>query len=165
LSLALPDGSAWKIDDHATHWLRARHEPTRSRLSLRKWNEGELVTRKACYERARDWDPALPDLDTLRLIDDRTRHSFEALSARVAVGVRPGEGVGSADAGYVVAIVGDVRRCIVVVYETEATGADAEGTIAGRLAVVTDRLLPSIKFDPNFAPAREPPHTGRRGVP
>src|SRR5262245_56047856 len=63
LSLGLPDGSAWKIDDHRSGWLRATHDATRSGLVLRSWSESDNVTRKACYDRARQWESGLPDLD------------------------------------------------------------------------------------------------------
>src|SRR5262245_18729532 len=62
LSLGLPDGSGWKIDDHRSGWLRATHDPTRSALLVRSWSETENVTRKACYVRARQWESGLPDL-------------------------------------------------------------------------------------------------------
>src|SRR5919205_509074 len=45
LSLGLPDGAAWKIDDHRSAWLRASHEPTRSSLALRSWAEDANVTK------------------------------------------------------------------------------------------------------------------------
>ena len=35
LSLRLPDGPAWRIDDHRSPWLRATHEGTRSKIVLR----------------------------------------------------------------------------------------------------------------------------------
>ena len=161
LSLRLPDGPAWRIDDHRSPWLRATHEGTRSKIVLRSWREDENVTRGACYARARAWDPSLPDLDALRLLEDGVR-PLDSQSARVIVGL-----AGAADApsigGFVLAIVGEVRRCLVVAYETEAKGAAAEGEVADRLAIVADRLLPAIKLDQSFAPSREPAMPSRPG--
>ena len=161
LSLRLPDGPAWRIDDHRSPWLRATHEATRSKIALRSWREDENVTRGACYARARAWDPSLPDLDASRLLDDGVR-SLDKDSARVIVGL-----AGPADAasigGFVLAIVGDVRRCLLVAYETEAKGPAAEGDVADRLAIVADRLLPTIKHDQSFAPSREPAIPSRSG--
>ena len=161
LSLRLPDGPAWRIDDHRSPWLRATHEGTRSKIVLRSWREDENVTRGACYARARAWDPSLPDLDALRLLEDGVR-PLDSQSARVIVGL-----AGAADApsigGFVLAIVGEVRRCLVVAYETEAKGAAAEGELADRLAIVADRLLPAIKLDQSFAPSREPAMPSRPG--
>src|SRR5258706_16120586 len=89
-SIGLPDGGAWKIDDHRTGWLRATHEATRSSVAFRNWNESDNVTRKGCYARARDWDAGLPDLDAQPLIGDELRSLFSYRNARVAVGVTVG---------------------------------------------------------------------------
>jgi hypothetical protein len=167
LTMGLPDGATWKIDDHRTAWLRAAHEPTHSSLLLRSWAEDSNVTRKGCYARAREWEPRLPDLDAERLIDDKTRALLGSRDARVAVGVLVRPGPQPATGGFVVAIVGDVRRCAVVAYQTEASGQSAEDEVADRLAIVSDRLLPSMKPDQSFAPSREPaipPPGGPGGV-
>ena len=119
------------------------------------------MTRAACYARARAWDAGLPDVDASRVLDDGVR-PLDRQSARVVVGL-----VGQADApllgGFVLAIAGDVRRCLVVAYETEAQGPAAEGVIADRLAIVADRLLATIKLDQSFAPSREPAIPSRPG--
>jgi hypothetical protein len=157
LSLGLPDGSAWKIDDHRSSWLRATHETTRSALLVRSWNESENVTRKACYARAREWESGLPDLEAQPLVDDqmRTLLGFRD-AARVAVGVLVRGGAEPATGGFVVAIVGEIRRCVLVAYQTEVRGATGQDEVADRLAIVTDRVLPSMKFDQNFTPSRVP---------
>jgi hypothetical protein len=154
LSLRLPDGPAWRIDDHRSPWLRAAHEGTRSKIALRSWREDENVTRAACYARARGWDPSLPDLDTARLLDDGVR-AVANQDARVVVGLGPAA-EGPSIEGFVLAIAGDVRRCLLVAYQTDAVGPAAEGDVADRLAIVADRLLPTIKLDQSFAPSREP---------
>jgi hypothetical protein len=76
--------------------------------------------------------------------------------ARVAVGVAPPAAPGASTGGFVVAVVGSVRRCIVVAFQTEAGGPTAGDEVAGRLALIADRLLPSLKLDQSFAPSREP---------
>jgi len=155
LSLGLPDGSSWKIDDHRSPWMRADHEATHSTILLRSWSEGENVTRKACYARAREWAPSLPDLESLSLIDDGTRKLVGDKDARVAVGVVPAA-PGASTGGFVVAVVGSVRRCIVLAFQTETSGPTAADEVAGSLALIADRLLPSLKLDQSFAPSREP---------
>jgi hypothetical protein len=161
LSLRLPDGPAWKIDDHRSPWLRATHDGTSSKVLLRSWREDENVTRAACYARARAWDATLPDLDASRLLDDSIR-PLGAESARVIVGLA-GSAEASSIAGFVLAIVGEVRRCLLIAYETEAKGPAAEGEVADRLAIVADRLLPTIKLDQSLAPSREPAIPSRPG--
>jgi hypothetical protein len=162
LSLGLPDGSAWKIDDHRSPWLRASHESTHSTLLARSWSEDQNVTRKACYARAREWEAALPEIDGAGLIDDGMRKVLGGEDARVAVGIdaRVSPGVG----GFVVAIVGSIRRCMVFAFQTRAEGQGAEDEIASRLALVAERFVPSIKLDQSFAPSRVP-LTGLPGAP
>jgi len=156
LSMGLPDGSAWKIDDHHSGWLKAAHEPTRSTLVLRIWNEDQVTTRKGCYARGREWEPRLPDLELLPLIDDKMRTLLGYRDARVAVGVTVHGDPQPATGGFVVAIVGDVHRCVVVVYETAVSGAAAQDEVADRLAIVEGRLLPSLKLDSTLTPPRAP---------
>ena len=156
LSLGMPDGATWKIDDHKTPWLRAIHAPTRSALTVRSWTEDSNVTRRSCYARARAWEPRLPDLEGQSLIDDKTRVLLGSRDARVAVGVTVAADPDPVTGGFVVAIVGDVRRCIVVAFQTEANGAGAQDEVADRLAIAADRLLPSMKLDQSFTPSREP---------
>ena len=161
LSLRFPDGPAWKIDDHRSPWLRATHEGTRSKIALRAWREEENVTRAACYPRARGWDPDLPDLDSARLLEDGAR-PVDGQNARVVVGL-DGVAEGAPIGGFVLAIVGDVRRCFLVAYQTEAAGPTAEGDVADRLAIIAERLLASIKLDQSFAPSRVPAMPSRPG--
>ncbi|MET0595642.1 MAG: hypothetical protein ABW133_23295 [Polyangiaceae bacterium] len=161
LSLRFPDGPAWKIDDHRSPWLRATHDGTRSKIALRAWREEENVTRAACYARARGWDPNLPDLDRARLLEDDAR-PVDGQPARVVVGL-DGVAEGASIGGFVLAIVGDVRRCLLVAYQTEAAGPAAEGDVADRLAIVAERLLATIKLDQSFAPSRVPAIPSRPG--
>jgi len=157
LSLGLPDGSTWKIDDHRSAWLKATHDPTRSALLVRVWSETENVTRKGCYARARQWESGLPDLDAQPLIDDQMRTLLGYRdAARVAVGVLVRGGAAPATGGFVVAIVGEIRRCFLVAFQTEASGVSSQDEVADRLAIVTDRLLPSMKLDQSFTLSREP---------
>jgi hypothetical protein len=167
MSIGLPDGAAWKIDDHRSGWLRAEHPGTRSTFALRFWSEADNVTRKGCYARAREWDPELPDLEAQALIDDRMRPWLGFRDARVAVGVAVRPGSAPATGGFVVAIVGDVRRCALAAFRTEAEGAAAQDEVADRLVVVSDRVLPSMKLDQSFTPSREParPLPGASGGP
>jgi hypothetical protein len=156
LSVDLPDGAAWKIDDHRTPWMRAGHEATHSTILVRTWSEDQNVTRRACYARARGWEPMLPDLDETALIDDGMHKLLGEKDTRVAVGVRPPAAPGAMTGGFVVAVAGAIRRCYVVAFQTEAGGSAASDEVAGRLALVEGRLLPSVELDQSFAPSREP---------
>jgi hypothetical protein len=136
--------------------MRAGHEATRSTLLLRSWSEDQNVTRQVCYARAREWEPGLPDLEVASLIDDGTRKLLGSQDARVAVGVEARTARGGGVAGFVIAIVGSVRRCMVLAFQTRAEGQGADDEVASRLAIIAERLLPSLKIDPSFAPSREP---------
>src|SRR5258706_1806931 len=156
LSLGLPDGAGWKIDDHRSAWLRATHSPTQSSIGLRTWGEEGNVTRSSCYARAREWDPELPDLDAMTLIDDRTRLLFGSRDVRVAVGIVAGNATAPATGGIVVAVSADVRRCIVLAFRTQVRGPSSQDEVADRLVIVADKVLPSLKLDQSFTPSREP---------
>ncbi len=156
LSVELPDGAAWKIDDHRSGWLRATHGATRSALLLRSWSEDDNVTRKACYARARQWEGGLPDLDAQPLIEDRVGKLLGDRDARIAVGVVVRGGAEPVTGGFVVAVVGDLRRCVLLAFQTEASGSSAEDAVADRLALVSGRLLPAMKLDQSLMPSREP---------
>jgi hypothetical protein len=145
LALALPDGGAWKIDDHTTRWLDAKHAPSRSRVRARLWREDRLVTRAACLAQAREWDPMLPEVDEEHLLDDRQEPLAGTQSAvEVKAGLAPIEPGDPVLRGYVLAVAADVRRCVVVAYDTEATGETRERIVGARLALVADRLVKSL---------------------
>jgi hypothetical protein len=163
-SLALPDGSAWKIDDHRSKWLDATHAATHSSLLARSWNEEQNVTRKACYAQAREWERVLPDLDSQPLIDDGIKKVLGNEDARVAVGLDARTPSTQGIDGFVVVIVGSVKRCMVFAFQTHADGQGAGDEIASRLAIIAERFVPSLSLDQSFAPSREP-LTGAPGAP
>ena len=144
-----------RFDDDRSPWLRAAHEASASRIVLRAWSDGQLVTRKACYDRAREWQGDLPDVDREHLVADDLRKLLKGKDARVAVGVTDTGMTPKSTGGFVVAVVADVRRCVVFAFETQATGASAEDVVLDRLTLVTERLLPSLESDASFAPVRE----------
>jgi hypothetical protein len=160
LSVGLPDGQAWRIDDHRTPWLFATHDASRSSLRVRSWAEEQLVNYQACYARAREWEPKLPDLEALRVIDDHSAKFGQGMDARVVVGIEPPsvrqEPSGKsapASSGFVIAVGASVRKCMIVAYQTAGSMPEE---IAGKLVVVTDRLVGSVKLDESFVPGREP---------
>lgn len=54
MSLPLPDGSHWHIDDHHAPVLRATHAATGSLVELAIWHEDELVNRAKCEQHAHE---------------------------------------------------------------------------------------------------------------
>ena len=53
LRVPLPDGKAWRIDDHHSQWLVAKHQATGSELAMRTWNDENRMNRDKCEEIAR----------------------------------------------------------------------------------------------------------------
>ena len=159
LSLGLPDGAGWAIDDHRSPWLSARHAGTRSTVVVRAWSEDDLATRASCYARARGWDPSLPDINGAPLVDDRVRSLGGAIDARVAVGIATGTEL----AGFAVASGASVRRCLVLVFRTaiDRSAPSAADQLAGRLAVATEGVFASLRLDDALAvPQRDTPANG-----
>jgi hypothetical protein len=153
LELPLPDGHAWRIDDHTTGWLVATHAPTASTLLVRTWREDANMNRARCEERARSWR-ALPDREGTDLIEqfdlalppDHDTHAE----------VRAGRGGARADTitGAVLAFGGFARKCFAYVYATSASGPGAEAAVGDRLAVMAHGSLEKLTFTSELAPAR-----------
>ena len=111
------------------------------------------MTRQRCYERARSWEPKLPDLDALQLVEDDLRNVTKGVYARVLVGIDTRHGAGPAS-GYVIAVSEAIRKCRLVVYETAASAPEE---VADRLALVAHRMLDSLRLDDPLSPTtREP---------
>ena len=83
LSFPLPDGKAWRIDDHSRPSLFALHESTTSRVWVLATQEDELVNRQKCEARARDlgWVTSTK----LTTVEDETTIGPEAYDSRIWV--------------------------------------------------------------------------------
>jgi hypothetical protein len=145
LSVPLPDGKSWKIDDHSQAELHAAHDATQSRLVLFAWNDSELMNRAKCEERARARG-LVPD--GLVTVDDDVTVGPEAYDTRVWVTAMPGRDAKAPLLGHVFAFGAFVRRCLFVDFQSEvASGQDGE-TLSSRLALVKVRLLGGLTLDP-----------------
>jgi hypothetical protein len=157
LSLVLPGGKEWTVDDHRGPELIATHAPTASRLTLRVFELNELTNRQRCEleARARSLVPA-----TLSLLDESDGGGPPDFDTHVVVGLAPPPASTSASAdkapitGHVLAFAARVRRCLV--FDFSATvPAGAEATLGDRLAVGTTRILPTVQLD-SSTPVRSP---------
>jgi hypothetical protein len=144
LSVPLPDGKAWKIDDHTQPELRAAHEPTRSRLVLYAWSESELMNRSRCEERARSRGLVPEGLTT---VEDAVTVGPEAFDTRVWVAVKPGKDRDAPLVGHVFAFGAFIRRCLLVDFQSEVASAKEEEILSSRLAVVKVRLIGGLALD------------------
>ena len=144
LSVPLPDGKAWKIDDHAQPELHAAHDATRSRLVVYAWNETELMNRARCEDRARGRGFVPAGLTT---VEDTTTIGPEAYDTRVWVAVKPGRDAQAPLVGHVFAFGAFIRRCLFVDFQSEVPQGKDEEALSNRLALVKVRLLGGLTLD------------------
>jgi hypothetical protein len=146
LSVPLPDGKAWQIDDHSRAELRAVHDATHSRLTLVASNENELVNRAKCEAKARARG-FVPEAE-MQTVEDAATIGPEAYDTRLWVAVEPGKESSAPVTGHVFAFGAYVRSCLFVHFETQVPSARDEEVLSGRLALAKIRLVGGIALDP-----------------
>jgi hypothetical protein len=146
LSVPLPDGHTWKIDDHSRPSLYAVHEATTSKVWIEITNEDDLVNRQKCEAKARTlgWVPAESHLST---VEDQVVTGPEAYDSRVWVVVEAARAGGAID-GHVFLFGGFLRRCLLVHYMTTVASAKEEDVLSTRLALASARVVRGIALDP-----------------
>jgi len=156
LSLPLPDGHAWRIDDHSGPELVATHAATRSRVVLATFRADGLVGRAQCEALARDRRlvPVVPELHPLEDVSGITQETFDT---RTVVAVVPGAGPDQPLVGHVMAFGGFLRKCFVFDFSTEVDGAADEPVLSARLAYARARILGGLALDPFATVQREGP--------
>ncbi|HEX4449008.1 MAG TPA: hypothetical protein VH044_19845 [Polyangiaceae bacterium] len=156
LTLPLPDGKAWRIDDHSRPELVATHAPTRSRLVLTVFHADTLVGRTQCEDLART-RKLVPDGDVraLRAVEDQVAITQGTFDTRVEVALQPGSGPDRSLAGHVMAFGGFLRKCYVFIYSTEVDSASDEAALSSRLAFVRARVLGGLELEPFDAVRRD----------
>lgn len=141
VSVPLPDGKSWRIDDHKAPVMRATHEATRSMVELAVWREDELVNRAKCEQRAYEKGFA-------------KEPAGEEVSTEVA-SFPPGFDTGiwiGADhdatsiTGQLVAFGAFVHKCLYFRFETKADLKDAD-VVSDRLAFVRLRVFGGLALD------------------
>jgi hypothetical protein len=155
----LPDGKAWKINDHKGSWLVATHAGSSSSISLRVYLEDEAVNRARCEAHARADDPALPPEEPGKQADSRDLAILPGWDAHSLVTTTPRSQRGQPldVEGHLVAFGALVRRCVVIHYATRAQGPEAAGVVGTRLGEAA-RIVRDIEWvDERQGPGREPP--------
>jgi hypothetical protein len=153
LSLPLPDGSHWRIDDHSRPELIATHAATRSRVVLAVFRTEDLVGRAQCEAMARD-RKLVPEGE-LHTLEDEVTVTQQAFDTRVWVALQAGGAADRPLAGYVLAFGGFLRKCYVFSFSTEVSGAAEEGELSARLAYARARILGGLEMDPFATVSRE----------
>jgi len=155
LSLPLPDGHTWRIDDHSRETLVATHAPTRSRVVAATFRVEALVGRAQCeaLAHARNLVPS----GELRVLEDETGITQQTFDTRTVVAIEPGLGPSQPLVGHVMAFGGFLRKCFVFDYSTEVDGAADEPVLSTRLAYARARILGGLELDPFGTVSRAPP--------
>lgn len=149
LSVPLPAGREWAIDDHTRPELVMRHDRTRSTVVVAVLRAEALVGRNECTELARA-ERLLPreDLHTLNVVEDKVEITQGNYDTHVVVAIAPGSRPESPLVGYVVAVGGFLRKCYVFSFETVVDHAADEPVLSSRLAFARARILGGLELDP-----------------
>ena len=141
VSLPLPDGHHWRIDDHSAPVLRATHAATDSVVELAVWREEELDNRAKCEERARDkhWAP--------EAAGDEISTEIVSFPAGWDTGVWIGADHDRKNVtGELVAYGAYIHKCLYFRFTTKAPLADAS-LISDRLAFARLRIFGGLELD------------------
>lgn len=145
LSFPLPDGKAWKIDDHSRPSLFALHEATSSKVYVIATQEDELVNRQKCEARARDlgWVTSTK----LTTVEDATTIGPEAYDSRIWVALDAAKPGGALE-GHVYLFGAFIRRCLLIHVSTVVASAKDEDVLSERLALARARIVRGLTIDP-----------------
>jgi len=145
LSFPLPDGKAWRIDDHSRPSLFALHEATGSKVHVLTTQEDDLVNRQKCELRARalGWVTS----KTLTTVDDEATIGPEAYDSRIWVALDAAKQGGALE-GHVYLFGAFIRRCLLVHVSTSVASAKDEGVLSERLALARARIVRGLTIDP-----------------
>jgi hypothetical protein len=155
LSVPLPNGREWAIDDHSQPELVLRHDPTRSTIVAAVLRADELVGRTQCEALARE-SHLLPRED-LRTLEDEVAITQGNYDTRIRVALAPGARPESPMTGYVVAVGGFLRKCFVFTFATEVDRAADEPVLSSRLAFARARILGGLELDAFASVPRDRP--------
>jgi hypothetical protein len=156
LTLPLPDGATWRIDDHTHETLVATHAPTRSTVTVVVFRADELVGRRQCEDLARTRKlVALPD--DLHVLEEQTGITQQTFDTRTVVGVAPGATPAEPLVGHVSAFGGFLRKCFAFDFATQVDGAAGEDVLSSRLAYARARILGGLAIEALGIVEREHP--------
>jgi hypothetical protein len=154
LTLPLPDGTSWRIDDRRGPWLVAAHPATESRLRVRVLREDGPRNWRTCEARAREVDPSLPPAE--RVVEERGEGLLAGWDARAWALTRPAPD--GAVEGHYLLVAARIRKCLVAHFATRARGPAAGAVLGARLGDVAERVLGAMRVDDELdGPGRLPP--------
>jgi len=155
LSLPLPDGRAWRIDDHSRPEVVATHAATRSRLVVAVFSANQLVGRTQCEDLARARKLVPEDDGAAHTVEDEAAITQGTFDTRIEVTLQPGSGPDRSLGGRVMAFGGFLRKCFAFVYSTDVDAIADEAVLSSRLAFVRARILGGLELEPFDAVPRD----------
>ncbi len=147
LTVPLPDGKHWKIDDHTQPQLVAKHAGTSSAVTLYTTFERDLVNHKACEDRARDAGLVPKEL---RTVESTVTIGPEAFDSRIWVAIEQGNASAkdSRLTGHIFLFGAYVRKCLFFHLATTVPTAQDEPRLSARLASARVSMVADLKIDP-----------------
>lgn len=145
LSLPLPDGRAWIIDDHSRPELVAKHPATRSTVLVALIRTTENVGRAQCEELAKA--QGLIAARELNVVEDEIAITQKTFDTHIRTGLEPVAAPDQPLVGHVTAFGGFRHKCLVFDFSTEVDGAAQEPALSARLAVARTRILDGLELD------------------
>jgi len=155
LFLPLPDGHAWKIDDHHSQYLVATHPATQSTITLGLWGETELMNRQKCEASARA--RGLVKDEELQTVADEVIVGPGPYDSHINVAALSGMKPHTTLAGHAFLFGGHLRKCLFVHYETRTREGDDEVSLSARLAVARLEILGGLKVEAFDVPVLSSP--------
>jgi hypothetical protein len=156
LTVPLPDGRGWKIDDHKTAMLVATHAATDSTFTLGMSGEPDLMNRQRCEALAHTRG-LVHDAD-LQTVADEVIVGPGPYDTHIVVAALPGTTPHRAVSGHVFLFGSYIRKCLFAHYETLQRPGEDEATLSARLAVARLQILGGIGVEtfskPDVVPKR-----------
>lgn len=153
LTVPLPDGHRWKIDDHRTPMLVATHAGTAATLTLGISVEPELMNRQRCEAAAHT--RGLVHDDDFQTVDDEVIVGPGPYDTHISVAAVPGTVPHTAVSGHVLLFGAHMKKCLFVHYETLKREGEDESTLSARLAVARLQILGAIRVEAFDKPSLE----------
>lgn len=155
VSLPLPGGRAWIIDDHSRAALVAKDAATQSTVVVAVLRTSENVGRDQCEVLAKSQGLAITG--PLNVVEDEITMTQKTFDTRIRVALEAATGPDRPLVGHVTAFGGFLHKCFVFDFSTRVDDASGEPALSARLAFARTRILAGLEIDA-FAsvPARRP---------
>lgn len=142
MSLELPSGNEWTLDDRGPAWWIATHGPTSSELAVRTWRAARTVSTTDCLAEARLRGPRHFQ-EPAESLDSRALAAPEGFTGEVVLGVTD---AGGHLEGRLQAVGRAAGRCFALGFVTVAEGPRAPALVGGRLAAIAEVVAPSVRI-------------------